>query len=74
MFMFDQHQNVGENIWQVRSIQASAPSDLGCCLFYGDESVVIDSLFVVFPIVCRGRCNQKISAQYENQASDVCKA
>ena len=27
------------------------PSGLGCCLFYGSGSVVVDSLFIVAPIV-----------------------
>ena len=29
-------------------------SDLGSCLFYGDGYVVVDSLFIVAPIVCGG--------------------
>ena len=27
---------------------------LGCCLFCGDGSVVVDSSFIVAPIVCKG--------------------
>ena len=31
-----------------------APGSLGCYLFYGGSSVVVDLLFYVLPIVCGG--------------------
>ena len=30
------------------------PGVLGCCPFWGDGSIVVDSLFIVAPIICGG--------------------
>ena len=46
--------NYGEHLVPVKCIYPT-PSDIGCCPFCGDSSVVVETLFIVVaPVVCGG--------------------
>ena len=68
VFYMKQQLNLGR-IFGTSKMHLSSPGGLGCSPFKGGGSVVVDSLFIVAPIVCVG----SVSWKYDNICASTCK-